>query len=113
MAPATYDDATLMMQLLAWGTQSGSLDASERVWDDGFDAETVPENNEDVRRTLYFHEVLGTFVKQGILNADLVYDMWMIKPTWDHLAPVVKRMRASMGIDRLWENFESLAAKAP
>lgn len=113
MAPTTYDDANLLMQIMIWGDQRGTEQAGQAIFGDDFDPETVSIDDESVRKVLGFFEVTGTFVKQGVLDAGLVYDMWTVATTWGRLANVALRMREKMNEPRLWENFELLAKNQP
>lgn len=113
MAQSTYDDANLMMQLITWGQQSGLLDSMRAIFQDDFDVEKAPDDDEHVSRILFYFEVTGTFVKQGVLNAGLVYDMWTVAALWKKVEPVALRGREQSGEPRLWENFELLAANQP
>jgi len=56
-------------------------------------------------------ETLGGYVKHGIVNADIVIDLWgaPIARFWDAMAPAIVIMRRTRG-DALYENFEMLAA---
>jgi hypothetical protein len=57
-----------------------------------------------------FYEGMGTFVKTGLVDSDLVFDMFSYQAaqTWERLAPIIAIGRRSIG-DALWENFEYLA----
>jgi hypothetical protein len=108
--PATYDDANLVMQIVRWGTELGLPDALPAVLADGFDPETVSIDDPSVQKVLGFGEVVGTFVKQGVLDRGLVMDMWWVEGLWARVGPAARRQREHLGESRLWENFEKLAA---
>ena len=60
-----------------------------------------------------FFESMGNFVKNGIIDKQIVCDVWsaIILRTWRSLAPVIAYFRSEAG-DELWENFEYLAVLA-
>lgn len=57
-------------------------------------------------------ETLGTFVKQGLVNEQLVHDLYWIAGAWRQSEKVCKGMRKELGDPRLYENFELLASRA-
>jgi hypothetical protein len=93
---ATYDDAALVVQLVRWGTELGLSEAVHTLLSDDFDPSSASTNDVAVRKILEFGEVVGTLVKQNVLNKDLVLDLW-----W-----------ARLGEPRLHENFQALAEAA-
>jgi hypothetical protein len=107
--PATHDDANLVMQIVRWGTEMGLSDAVMAVLADEFDPETASSDDSFVQKVLDFGEVVGTFVKQGVLDSGLVADMWWMEGLWSRVGPAAERQRAHLGEPRLWENFERLA----
>jgi hypothetical protein len=60
-----------------------------------------------------FFESMGNFVKNGIIDRQIVCDVWsaIILRSWRSLAPVIAYYRSEAG-DELWENFEYLAVLA-
>ena len=60
-----------------------------------------------------FFESMGNFVKNGIIDRQIVCDVWsaIILRSWRSLAPIVTYYRQDAG-DELWENFEYLAVLA-
>jgi hypothetical protein len=79
---ATREDATLLVQLLQWGTALGTTEAFEFIFSDDFDPDRVEVRNPQVHKALGSYEVVGTLVKQGLLDRNLVYDMWAIDAVW-------------------------------
>jgi hypothetical protein len=106
---ATRDDATLMMQILQWHTQAGGMEASMTLMSSDFDAESATVGDHDVFVMLLMGETVGTFVKQGLLDRDLVNDLWAPGLLWDRVGRAALRQRAEYGVEALWENFEALA----
>jgi hypothetical protein len=113
MMAATREDGQTLLGLLNFAVTLGAMDASRTIFDDAWDPETAPLNNEDAGKVLMFHEALGTFVKQGLIDPGLVYDMWWVEGIWKRVGPYALRLREDAGEPRLYENFELLAKGAP
>jgi hypothetical protein len=107
--PATYDDANLVMQIVRWATQMDLAEAVQAVFADEFDPEAANTDDPSVQRILNFGEVIGTLVKQGVLDRGLALDMWWIEGLWSRVSPAAERQRERLGEPRLSENFEKLA----
>jgi hypothetical protein len=60
-----------------------------------------------------FYESMGILVKTGLVDADLVFEMWadIARQAWERLAPFTAISRRKIG-DALWENFEYLTVLA-
>lgn len=106
---ATHDDASLMVDLLQWHTAAGGMEASMALMDAGFDAEAAKVEDRHVFVMLMMGETIGTFVKQGVLDGGLVYDLWAAGLMWDRVGPAALKQREQYGVPALWENFEALA----
>ncbi len=106
---ATREDATLMMQILQWSTQAGAMDAMLNLMDAGFDADSAKATDHDVFVNLMLGETVGTFVKQNLLDSNLVNDLWAPGLLWARVGPAALRQREEYGVPELWENFELLA----
>ncbi len=109
--PATYNDANLVMQIVRWGTEMGLADAVLAVFADDFDPETASTNDPSVQKVLNFGEVVGTLVNQGVLDRDLVTDMWWMEGLWSRVGPAARGQRERLGEPRLSENFEKLGSR--
>jgi hypothetical protein len=105
---ATKEDAALMVQLLTMGG-ADLQEAIGHLMREGFDAEQASLEDKSVRTVAGFGEVLGTFVKQGVLDRGLVEDLLWIQGMWAKVGPAAKRAREAVGEPRLYENFEALA----
>ena len=57
-----------------------------------------------------FGELVGTLVKQGVLDRGLVMDLWWMEGLWSRVGPAAKRQREQVGEPPLFENFEALVA---
>jgi hypothetical protein len=106
----TREDATMMIQLAQWGSAMGLDQAVATIWADDFDADTADARDEAVRRVLNWNETLGTLVKNGLLDRDLVYDWLWVEGAWNKVGPAAVRAREQAGVPQLYENFEALAA---
>ena len=109
---ATYDDANLIVQLARWGTEMGLEDATQVLFSEGFDPRSASTDESSVRKVLSFGEVVGTLVKQGVLNRGLVHDLWWVAGLWARVQPAAEQERQRLGEERLYENFEALASGA-
>ena len=103
------DDALLMVELAKWGAMIGLPDASRQVFSDDFDPESADAQDREVQTHLFFHETVGTLVKNGLFNRDLVYDWLWVSGSWERVGPAAKRAREKAGVAELYENFEALA----
>jgi hypothetical protein len=110
---ATSDDARLVVELAQWGAMMGLQDAVSAIFDEGFDPETANANDDPVRIALYFNETIGTLVKNGLLDKDLVLDWLWVRGVWDRVGPAALRAREQFGVSALYENFEALANQQP
>jgi hypothetical protein len=108
----TYDDATLMVQLLQLGTQMGLQESMLAIRADDFDPETATTNNHDVQTVLNFGEVVATLVKQNVLSRELVTDMLALHLAWKRVGAAAVRERERVGEPRMYENFEALVKGA-
>ncbi|WP_062314371.1 DUF4760 domain-containing protein [Demequina rhizosphaerae] len=106
---STKEDASLMTQLLQWHTSAGGMEASMALMSPDFDADSASVLDKPVFVMLMMGETVGTYVKQGVLDAGLVYDLWAVGLMWSRVAPAALRQREEYGVPALWENFEALA----
>lgn len=106
---ATQEDAQLMVQIMQWATASGSTEAFIKLSSPSFDPATASADDKDILTTLLMGEMIGTFVKRSLLDAELVYDLWAPGLFWSLVGPAALRQREQFGVDGLWENFEALA----
>jgi len=58
-----------------------------------------------------FFESMGSFVKHGIIDAEIACDLWsgIVIQSWYTLKPVLALLRRASGVG-LWENFEYLVS---
>lgn len=110
--PATHDDAVLIIDLVRWGTEMGLDEAMVPLFANDFDPERASVHDAPVRKMLMFGETVGTLVKQGLLDKDLVLDMWWVAGAWERVALAAQEERQRLRESRLYENFEALATSA-
>ncbi len=105
----THEDAMLVVELAKWGTSIGLGEASRAIFSDDFDPEAAEAQDADVQAVLMFNETVGTLVKNGLLDRELVYDWLWVSGSWDRVGPAARRARERAGVPQLFENFEALA----
>jgi hypothetical protein len=103
------EDATLMMDLAKWGSMIGLNEASGVIWADDFDPETADVSDPHVRSMLVWYETIGTLVKNGLIDRDLIYDWLWVAGVWERVGPAALRAREK-SVPQMFENFETLAA---
>ena len=79
----THEDAVLMVELAKWGAMIGLDEASRAIFADDFDPDAVEANDPSVQAMLLFGETVGTLVKNGLLDRDLVYDWLWVSGSWE------------------------------
>jgi len=102
------EDATLIVELAKWGSTIGLPEATGVIWADDFDPEAAEASDPHVRAMLVWHETIGTFVKNGLLDRDLVYDWLWVAGVWERVGPAGLRLREQT-VPQMFENFEALA----
>ncbi len=107
--PGSHTDAVLLVELAKWGAMIRLDEASRAIFVDDFDPDAVEASDLAIRPLLMFHETIGTLVKNGLLNRELVYDWLWVAGTWERVAPAAKRAREKAGVPQLFENYEALA----
>jgi hypothetical protein len=108
---ADKTDAALLIQLAQWGTTMGIEESQQTIWADDFDPEAADPRDVHVARVLNWGESIGTLTKNGLLDQDLVLDWLWVSGMWAKVGPAAMKLRATMGEDSLYENFEALAAQ--
>lgn len=103
------EDATLLVELAKWGAMIDFGEASRKIWADEFDPDAAEATDPEVQTALIFFETVGTLVKNGLLDRDLVYDWLWVAGVWERLAPAATRAR-EQSTPQMFENFEALAA---
>ena len=102
------NDAKLVVQLAQWGATMGLEEAVGALFAEEFDPETASMTDGAVRKVAYFNETIGTLVKNGLLDKDLVLDWLWVAGAWDRVGPAALKARERLN-PKLYENFEALA----
>ncbi len=105
---ASREDAALMVQLVRWGTEMGLDDALRVIFGPGYDPETASMEDLVVEKVLFFGETVGALVKHGLLDRDLLVDIFWIDGMWSKVGQHALKAREHEGEPRLYENFEAL-----
>ena len=71
----------------------------------------MPAELQAVRIIGNHFESIGSFVRRGIIEADVACDLWanIVARSWDACLPVITHVRHLAGTHAIWENFEYLA----
>lgn len=115
---ATQADASLIMAIFNGPIAAKAGDGIALL----FDYDTPPtyeqltadhpkgsQGYKDIGAVMMLNETIGTFVKQGLLDRGLVYDLLYVKGAWDRVKAIAVHDREKAGVAALWENFEALA----
>jgi hypothetical protein len=107
---ATYEDATLLVQLLRLDAEMGLDEAMSTVFQPSFDAiSTMDDPN--VRKILFFGEAVGAMVKHHVLDLALVRDVYWFDGLWSKVSAHAIAAREMENEPSLYENFELLVSK--
>jgi hypothetical protein len=119
---ATHEDAQLLVQLLGTPMAQRATDGLELLHDyrnpptyEQFAADH-PRGSEGARcvhALLNLNEMIGTFVKNDLLDRDLVYDLLWVAGAWDRCRSIALHFREESGNAEIYANFERLAAGQP
>jgi len=107
--PGSREDAALIVELAKWGSMMGLAEASRAIFADDFDASAAKVSDPHVHAILNFNETVGTLVKNGLLDRDLVYDWLWFVGSWERVGPAALQAREEAGVAQLYENYEALA----
>lgn len=108
----THQDAGIFMDLVRWSGEIGLNGALSEVYADSFDPADGSVESEAVRKVLMFGETAGTLVKHNVLPWELLSDLFWIEGMWGRVESHARFLRDRHGEPRLYEHFESLAARA-
>jgi hypothetical protein len=98
-----------MVQLMRWGTEMGLDDALRVIFGPGYDPETASMEDPAVEKVLSFGETVGALVKHGLLDRDLLLDIFWVDGVWSKVGQHAHKAREHEGEPSLYENFEALA----
>jgi hypothetical protein len=113
MPRPTYEDANIMLQLVA----NWPVEASNWIWSAQFIADheeftqryPAGEESSYVRGVLNWYETIGTLYKHGLINEDLLFDWLAVHAVWDKVKSHALALRQESGEPRMYENFEAMA----
>jgi len=63
-----------------------------------------------VQSLLNLYEEIATFVKHGLIDRDLVFDLLWVEGAWQRCANLARHFRETAGEPEIYANFERLAA---
>jgi len=115
---ATQQDAQLLVSMfngpLALRAQDGLTTLygydEPPTWEQ-FDRDH-PHGTEEARcvsALLNLNEEIATFVKHGLLDRDLVFDLLWVQGAWERCASIALHYRETAGEPEIYANFERLA----
>lgn len=87
-------------------------EAMKEIFSENFDAADGASDSAGVRKVLMFGETVGSLVKHGVLDWDLLSDLFWIDGMWKQVAAHAEYARTRMGEPRLYEHFESLGTRS-
>jgi len=116
---ATQQDANLLVQLLNGPLGLRAVDAMALLG--AYDspptyAQFIKDHpvgsagNQAVQGLLTVSETIATFVKQGLLDKGLVYDLLWVNGAWERCKNIALHDRERAGVAEIYANFERLAA---
>lgn len=92
----------------------GLEEALRAIFSEQFDPEIAATGHDPaVGKALFFGETVGTLVKHGLIDRDLMLDLLWLEGIWARVGPHAKVARERDGEPRLYENFEALVAQVP
>lgn len=118
MTSATYQDATLLVQLAQWAATLDLPAASAWLHSDKFVSDPVefeqryPADSSEMRmvsKLMGFYECVGALHKHGLINEALLFDWLWAAGVWNMLKGFALAWRQASGNPRLYECFEALA----
>ena len=110
---ATYDDASLVVNLLRWGTEMKMDEAYGTIFSPDYVADDPDPDLGDpsVNKVLYFGETIGALVKHGVLDRGLILDIFWADGLWPLVRSRALMVRERSNDPRLYENFEALVTQ--
>jgi len=85
----------------------------QRDWEAGSVLRMDPHKHPEIH-VLFKHELIGTYVKEGLLDGSTVYELCgtRLVHAWDNLKPLVVRARETTGEWSSWDNTEFVSEAA-
>src|ERR1700722_18225302 len=107
---ATYDDASLVVQLLRWDSESGLSESLSVIFSELFDGEKAAPDDANVRNVLMFGEAVGALVKHNVLDWELNPDFFWFDGMGSRGKFHALAAREQENEPSLYENFELLVS---
>lgn len=118
MSTPNYEEANLMIQLLRWGSEIGTNEASNFLWSDAYeeDFESFKEKypwgtqeQKHVTNLCGWYESLAALWVNGLISEKLVSDWLAVGMVWDRIKNHALGFREQSGNPQIYEHFEALA----
>ena len=114
----TWEDADLLLRIDELAAKPETREAldwfrKEHLGVQSLHDQTIAKDSKEyeyMMRFIELFETLGTFVKLGILNEELVHERWMSRAPWGFFKPTITQERAALG-NNFAANFEWLAER--
>lgn len=87
-------------------------DAMREIFSENFDASNGASDSPAARKVLIFGETVGSLVKHGVLDWDLLSDLFWVDGMWKQVAAYAEYARSRLGEPRLYEHFEALGTRS-
>ncbi|MFI5036380.1 MAG: hypothetical protein ACHQFZ_09285 [Acidimicrobiales bacterium] len=97
---------------MRWGNEIGLEKSLSAIFSEDFDPVSAPMDDPHVVTVLSFGETVGAFVKHGVLDKELLRDVYWFDGMWRQVEPHALKARALEGEPSLYTNFESLVRTA-
>ena len=115
---ATWEDADLLLridELAARPETRAALDwfRTHHLGEADAPPARIPHDSPEfgyMQRFIELFETLGSFVRFGVLNEELVHERWMTHAPWDFFKPTIEWERRALG-PSFASNFEWLAER--
>ena len=121
MEKPTYQDATLVLQLMQLHSMAGLSEAMNWIWSDQFIFDYADfikkypigsEENISVSKICGHFETIGTLWKYKLINEELLFDWLAVAMVWNRVKGFALGVRQVLGEPRLYENFEAMVKAA-
>jgi len=122
MTTPAYHEAGILLQFLRLGAEMDVQSTIDWIWGDEFETDfhtfqhRYPPGSSEFFRTkeaIGWFEILGTFFKHNLIGGELLFDLFLIRSTWERSKGFALGLREQAAAPRLYENFEAMAEKQP
>jgi len=114
----TYDDANIYLKVVEMMTDLEVVDAYLWILSESFPGDTMIKNYPDDEKWIKLDKLLkvmdavAVLHKHKLLHRDLIFETLPLIALWERLEPVIKGVRESLGIHRLYENIQLMVEAA-